>query len=132
MKVYITACSGVDKTTVVNELRNRGFAAYDADDRELNLTRLEIRQTVWPAEWPKGYVDWHYYSWNANEERLKELLTSNKPVFVAGFLGNQEAIYQYFDVLIALTLDRAERELRLLCAQNANLAMRRKYSAPTG
>lgn len=113
VKVFITASSGVGKTAVVDELKNRGFTAYDVDDRDLHLTRLEIRETGEPVEWPKGYVDWSYYSWNADEVRLQELLATDELVFVAGFLGNQEGLYHYFDKLIALTIAPAEHERRL-------------------
>ena len=114
MKVFITAVSGVGKSAVVNELVERGLTAYDADDRELHLTRLEVKETGEPVEWPKGFVDWSYYSWNAGEDRLQELLASDDTVFVAGFLGNQESLYHYFDKLIALTLDDpTEHERRL-------------------
>lgn len=114
MKVFITAVSGVGKSAVVSELVGRGYTAYDADDRELKLTRLEVKETGEPVEWPKGFVDWSYYSWNADEDRLQQLLASNDTVFVAGFLGNQENLYHYFDKLIALTIDNpAEHERRL-------------------
>ena len=114
MKIFITASSGVGKSTVINELKKRGHTAYDADDRDLHLTRLEIRESGEPVEWPKGYVDWHYYSWNANEQRLQELLESDETVFVCGILGNQEKLYHYFDKLIALSIDPREHERRLL------------------
>ncbi len=113
MKVFITASSGVGKSAVVNELVERGYTAYDADDRDLELTRLEVRETGKPVEWPGGFVDWTYYAWNANEERLKELLASNSTVFIAGFLGNQEELYHYFDKLIALTINPDVHERRL-------------------
>jgi len=113
MKVFITASSGVGKTAVVQELRDRGYTAYDADDRDLHLTRLEVKETGEPVEWPQGYVDWHYYSWNANEERLQELLASGETVFIAGILGNQEKLYHYFDKLVALTINPTAHEQRL-------------------
>jgi dephospho-CoA kinase len=113
MKIFITASSGVGKSTVINELKKRGRTAYDADDRNLNLTRLEITETGEPVDWPSGYVDWHYYSWNANEQRLQELLDSDKTVFICGFLGNQEKLYHYFDKLVALSVDPQEHERRL-------------------
>jgi hypothetical protein len=103
----------VGKTAVVEELCARGLTAYDADDRALGLMRLEVAATGEPAEWPEGYVDWHYYSWNANEARLKELLATNDTVFIAGLLGNQEALYHLFDTHIALTIDPVEHERRL-------------------
>jgi dephospho-CoA kinase len=114
MKVFITASSGVGKSTVIDELKIRGYTAYDADDRKLNLTRLEVKETGEPVDWPNGFVDWHYYSWNANEERLQELLENDKTVFLCGFLGNQEKLYHYFDKLVALTIDQEEHKRRLL------------------
>jgi dephospho-CoA kinase len=113
MKVFITSSSGVGKSAVVTELLARGYTAYDADDRDLNLTRLEIKETGEPVDWPEGYVDWQYYSWNASEDRLKELLGTGDTVFIAGFLGNQEKLYHYFDKLIALTVNPEEHTRRL-------------------
>jgi dephospho-CoA kinase len=113
MKVFISASSGVGKTAVITELMSRGYTAYDADDRDLRLTRLEISATGEPAEWPTGYVDWHYYAWNADENRLKELLATDDTVLIAGFLGNQEKLYHYFDKLIVLSVNSGEHERRL-------------------
>lgn len=114
MKVFITAVPGVGKSAVINELVGRGYTAYDADDSDLNLTRLEVKATGEHANWPKGFVDWTYYAWNANEARLQELLARNDTVFIAGILGNQRKLYHYFDRLIALVLDDpVERERRL-------------------
>lgn len=113
MKVFITASSGVGKTAVIGELVKRGYTAYDADDRDLGLTRLEITATGEPVDWPEGFVDWSHYSWNASEDRLKELLASDDTVFLAGFLGNQERLYHYFDKLIALTINSEEHKRRL-------------------
>jgi dephospho-CoA kinase len=113
VKVFITAVSGVGKSAVISELVKRGYTAYDADDRDLKLTRLEVKETGEPVDWPEGFVDWSYYSWNADEDKLQELLASDDTVFVAGFLGNQEKLYHYFDKLIALTLDPEEHARRL-------------------
>ncbi len=113
MKVFISASSGVGKSAVISELSDRGYTAYDADDRTLELTRLEDRKTGEPVDWPKGWVDWSKYSWNANENRLKELLDSDETVFIAGILGNQEGLYHYFDKLIALAIDPDEHLRRL-------------------
>jgi dephospho-CoA kinase len=113
MKVFITASSGVGKSAVTEELSNRGYTAYDADDRNLKLTRLEVKESGEPANWPKGFVDWSYYSWNANEDRLEELLGSNETVIISGFLGNQGKLYHYFDKLIALSTNPKEHARRL-------------------
>jgi len=113
MKVFITASSGVGKSSVIKELIERGYSAYDADDRRLGLTRLEVKDTGEPVDWPKGFVDWHYYSCNASESRVKELLAGNETVLIAGFLGNQDKLYPLFDTLIALDIGPTEHERRL-------------------
>jgi hypothetical protein len=97
----------------VHELIKRGYSAYDADDGDLHLTRLEVKETGKPVDWPEGYVDWSYYAWSADEVRLKELLESNETTFIVGFLGNQEKLYHYFDKLIALAVGPVEHERRL-------------------
>lgn len=112
MHVYITATSGVGKTTVTDELRARGYTAYDTDNVP-GLTRLEIKETGEPAEWPKGYVDWSYYSWNLQQEMLDEVLNSSESVFLSGLCGNQPDFYTRFGKLIVLTIDPEEHERRL-------------------
>lgn len=113
MRVFITASSGVGKSAIVNELKNRGYTAYDTDDRGLRLTRLEDSETGKPVAWPKGYIDWRRYSWNVNEEKLQKILANDKTVFLCGIVSNQEKLYHYFDVLIALAIEPAEHERRL-------------------
>jgi dephospho-CoA kinase len=54
MKVFITSSSGVGKSAVVNELVNRGYTTFDADDIDLNLTCLVIRETGEAIEWHEG------------------------------------------------------------------------------
>ena len=38
--IYITGVAGVGKTTVLNELKRRGYEAYDADE---NLSSWELK-----------------------------------------------------------------------------------------
>lgn len=111
--MFISASSGVGKSAVIGRLKELGYTAYDADDRELELTRLELRNTGEPVDWPNGYVDWHHYAWRASEERLISLLSDKDTVFIGGFVDNQEKLYHYFDKLIALTIDPVEHERRL-------------------
>lgn len=113
MKIFITASSGVGKSAVIEELAKRGYTALDADDRQLKLTRLQVKATGEVVDWPKGYIDWSKYTWNADKYRLEELLASDKTVFLCGLLGNQEELYHYFDKLIALTIEPKEHERRL-------------------
>jgi dephospho-CoA kinase len=112
VKVFITSTSTVGKSTVIKELERRGFAAIDGDD-EPELCRLEVKATSEAVEWPKGYVDWSYYAWNLQEAKLKQLLTQNETVFLAGIFGNQSAYYHLFDKLVVLTITPEEHAKRL-------------------
>ena len=46
-KYLITGVAGSGKSSVIDELRNRGFAAYDTDDLP-DVTRLQDKET---GEW---------------------------------------------------------------------------------
>ena len=112
MKVLITGSSTVGKSTVARELQLRGYTAIDGDE-EPGLARLEVKATGEPTEWPTGYVDWSYYSWNLQEPVLKKVLARDDTVFLVGISGNQPNFYPLFDKLIVLTVNQEEYARRL-------------------
>ncbi|MEO6513673.1 MAG: AAA family ATPase [Candidatus Saccharimonadales bacterium] len=111
-KILITGSSGVGKSTVIQELGRRGYIAIDGD-AEPGLARLEIRETGEPVEWPKGFVDWHAYSWNLQEPVLKRALSRDETMFLGGIYGNQPDYYHLFDKLIVLDVTPEEHLRRL-------------------
>lgn len=112
MKVLVTGSSTVGKSTVAAELNRQGITAFDGDDVP-GLCRLEVKDTGEPADWPEGFVDWSYYSWNLQEPQLTDLLTQADPVVLAGIYGNQPRFYPFFDKLIVLTITPEEHARRL-------------------
>jgi dephospho-CoA kinase len=112
VKVLITGSSTVGKSTVAAELKRRGFTAIDGDD-EPGLVRLEVKQTGEAAEWPEGYVDWSYYSWNLQQPTLNKVLARDQTVFLIGIYGNQPDYYSLFDKIIVLTITPEEYNRRL-------------------
>ena len=50
MNVLITGSSGTGKSTVIKELKRRGYTAIDGDE-EPGLSRLEIQETGEPTDW---------------------------------------------------------------------------------
>lgn len=112
MKMFITGSSTVGKSTLAAELNRRGITAFDGDDIP-GLCQLVIKDSGEPVEWPKGYVDWSYYSWDLKEPVLREILASDDPVIVTGIYGNQPLFYHLFDKLIVLTLTPEEYSKRL-------------------
>ena len=108
MKVFITAQSGVGKTTVTDELVRRGYTAFDTDNVP-GMARLELRETGQPVEWPvSGYIDWKKYGWNIQGGVLDEVLSRGETVFLSGICGNQDEFYSKFDKLVVLTVEHDE------------------------
>jgi dephospho-CoA kinase len=113
MKVLITGSSTVGKSSVIRELQRRGMTAIDVDKEEPTLVRLEIKDTGEPADWPEGYVDWSYYSWNLQQPALDKALARDDTVILGGIFGNQRDYYHLFDKIIVLTVSASAYKQRL-------------------
>jgi adenylate kinase family enzyme len=107
MKIFITGQSGTGKTTVLKELARRGFATFNTDDLP-GLTRLEIKATREPAEWPAGHIDWGFYAWNWQDREIRKIIATQGDIFVGAIVGNQAQYYPLFDTIIVLTVDDEE------------------------
>ena len=112
MNVLITGSSGTGKSTVIKELKRRGYTAIDGDE-EPGLSRLEIQETGEPTDWPDGFVDWSFYAWNLNETVLKQLLQKDETVFFGTISGNQADYYSLFEKIIVLTVSPEEHLRRM-------------------
>ena len=75
MRVLLTGMSGAGKSTLVQELRRRGFEAYDADDDGFSEPRQDGR-------------------WGWRPDRVAELLARDRtqPLFFAGCSQEQAAL----------------------------------------
>ncbi len=85
-RVLLTGMSGVGKSSLVEELRARGFRAVDLD------------QPGWSASAPDG--DWVW-----RETRVKELLAAEVGgwLFVSGCAENQVKFHPQFDHIVLLS-----------------------------
>ena len=111
-KVFIIGSGGVGKSTVIKQLGERGFAAYDTDDMP-GITRLEDAASGLPVAWPDGYVDWSKYRWNWQRPAIEKLLASDKTVFLGAYPSNWDDFVGDFDIVIALTVNTTMHEHRL-------------------
>lgn len=120
MPLYlISGTAGTGKTAVCDELKARGFAAYDTDDDA--LARWQNVQTGYVH--PKSSVKPHMrtpefiagHVWTVPREMLRSLLhePDTSPVFVCGNIGNEEDIRDMFKAVFALYVDEATLKHRL-------------------
>lgn len=117
MKVLITGTPGSGKTTAIQELVQRGYAAYDTDELS-EVTRLQLRETGQIVDWPEGFVDWQKYDWNWQEDGLKKLLAAHQTVFIGAIVSNQQSFYHLFDAMFVLTIDDNQLLNRLVTRTN--------------
>lgn len=86
-KLYLTGMSGTGKSSIISNLKNRGFHAIDTD-----------------------YGDWKVFSesdqdWILNEQKFAETLrsTTNEPLIISGCCSNQGSFYKLFDCVVLLS-----------------------------
>jgi broad-specificity NMP kinase len=109
-KYYITGVPGIGKTTVMHELQQRGFKAFDVDYVP-GMCRWVNRETKEPVEFAHGADDaWHKaHGWQCDENKLKATLESenSETVFVCGITDNQNEYLNLFDKVFLLHADES-------------------------
>jgi hypothetical protein len=115
----VTGLAGTGKSTICNELRSLGIAAYDVDEDGLakwqhNTTRfIHPKSSVSPHQRTPEFLEQH--SWNVPREDIEALAkqASDRPVFMCGVIGNEDEVYDLFRTVYVLYLDDAALEQRL-------------------
>jgi shikimate kinase len=79
-RVLVTGMSGAGKTTVLNELHQRGFITVDTD-----------------------YGDWELSNGTWDEPRMDELLARHSDLIVSGTVDNQGRFYDRFHHVVLLS-----------------------------
>lgn len=110
MKIYITGVSGVGKSTLVEELRNKGVAAFDLDyvgvcHWKNKETGKKIKRTEGAG---KAWLEAH--DWICDIRKLKKLLEKKDKIVIAGITSNQKDFLNLFDKIILL---RCKKEVFL-------------------
>lgn len=93
----LTGMSGAGKSSLVRELRARGYEAIDLDDeRWSHWVEADPDDALTPADGR----DWVW-----REDRVAALLAApaNAPRFLAGAASNMDAFYDRFDAVVLLS-----------------------------
>src|SRR6266567_8533977 len=104
----ITSEAGTGKSSLVAELRRRGYLAYDADLTLASHTDLATGKPL--AEKLDHYAK---TSWMWDAARLREILDTCKDVFLTGASDNQHEFYPLFAKIFILTIDATRLTQRL-------------------
>ncbi|HVV25808.1 MAG TPA: AAA family ATPase [Candidatus Saccharimonadales bacterium] len=112
MKVLITGSPGTGKTSVVNELSAKGYAAFGPEDMGINkyfdsAAKKFVSRPAPPIDHARYWSSWDI-------PKLKDLLASRKLVFIADHNSMQPRYYDLFDKIIVLTADNDTLRYRLL------------------
>jgi dephospho-CoA kinase len=110
---YITGISGSGKSTVLTELKRRGYEAYDVD--EAGPATAKWHNDVTGHVHPKSSVKKEdrtpeflaEHSWKVPRQEILGLTkqASTKTVFLGGAIANEPELQDLFSSVFALTID---------------------------
>jgi adenylate kinase family enzyme len=118
---YITGVSGAGKSTVLSELKNRGYGAYDVDEAGPVTAKwhndatgfVHPKSSVKKQDRTPEFIASH--SWKVPRDEVKDLAeqADAKPVFLGGAIANEPEILDLFRAVFALAIDDNTLKRRL-------------------
>lgn len=120
---FIVGAAGTGKSSVKNELKERGYEAYDTDERGYGMAQWQNNKTGYVH--PKSSVKsearteefLNEHSWKVTEPLIEELaayVSDDKVVFLCGNVANEKEISDISRATFALVVDRDTLEQRIL------------------
>jgi hypothetical protein len=110
--VYITGISASGKSSVLRELRSRGYEALGVDE-DLYGEWID-RESGNAEEFPESGVDdihewFRHHLWALSEEKIAHLHARSRregsTVFLCGVAAGDREVWKFFDVVCALVID---------------------------
>lgn len=116
--VYITGPTGSGKTTIRNELRERGFVAYDTDeDTNSHVNKKTGKIAAYPSDDERS-SDWHEeHVYKMDAQRMRDVIDQSRKgqtVFLCGAAFNDLDYINDFDRVVFLLADAKTLEDRIL------------------
>jgi hypothetical protein len=119
--VYVTGISGSGKSTVLQELRRRGYEALGVDEDGYGrwLDRRTGEERTYPVESETlDPHDWYaHHEWVLDVDRIAELKRhvdrDGILVFLCGVAAGDSEAWESFDVVCALVIDEATIRARI-------------------
>lgn len=107
---YITGVAGFGKSTVLAELKRRGFETYDVDDtlarwRNTQTGYIHPKSSIQKAHRTPDFLKNHNWIVPRQEvEKLSRHARAN-PIFVGGAIGNEDELRHLFHTVFALYIN---------------------------
>jgi dephospho-CoA kinase len=121
---FITGIAGSGKSAVWQELKSRGFEAYDTDEDGLAKWHnnhngyVHPKSSVKPEQRTEEFLEIH--SWKVPRQEIEELAGSAtaKAIFLCGVASNESEIWDLFKAVFELIIDDDTLKHRLLTRTN--------------
>lgn len=126
-KYFISGAAGAGKSTVIAELKQRGYVAYDLEQVP-GAVRMEDKAGN-PVPTPEHPIDWSKYASNWQHDTIMKLITGSGTIFVGGLANNQQEFYGNFDKIFVLRVTPDVQKHRLLTRTNKSFGKHPKELA---
>jgi len=123
--IFITGVAGSGKSTVCEELKKRGYAAYNIEeiDGMFRMIHLDTGREISFSDTDDEQVIAEKGDWICNVEKLQKLIENEKNniAFYCGTGSNNDEIISFFDKIIFLKISPEVLRTRLSARGPGNI-----------
>ena len=114
---FITGIAGAGKSTVLSELKRRGYEVHDADENLSSWEHKVTRERVSASDHklstdPTFFEEHDWYIDKAGVEKLANE-AADKTVFLGGSVANEDEVWECFNEVFCLFVGDETLELRI-------------------